>query len=158
MLLGCCVRDPARGPCHNCPPLCRACADDIQSTCDSLGFEKLKILLVEPGKDENEGYVTFQVGKLLLLCYGALMQILLMGWCLTGALRGVGMLAPQCGMLAGLRASASGNCAAAHSARILLPALLHACLLTRPGSRPKARWGSARRAGTRRRLWSAAGS
>ncbi|PRW58549.1 pre translocase subunit [Chlorella sorokiniana] len=34
--------------------------DDIQATCDSLGFEKLKILSVEAGKDENEGYVTFQ--------------------------------------------------------------------------------------------------
>ena len=37
-------------------------ADDIQATCDKLGFEKLKILAAEPGKDENEGYVTFQVG------------------------------------------------------------------------------------------------
>ncbi|PSC68836.1 zinc chelation isoform B [Micractinium conductrix] len=34
--------------------------DDIIATCDKLGFEKLKVLSVEPGADENEGFVTFQ--------------------------------------------------------------------------------------------------
>lgn len=49
----------------------RSPADDIQSTCDSLGFEKLKILSVEPGKDENEGYVTFQVGNCVCFIVGS---------------------------------------------------------------------------------------
>lgn len=51
---------PSQSSTH--PSSCRPTADDIQATCDSLGFEKLKILSVEQGKDENEGYVTFQVG------------------------------------------------------------------------------------------------
>ncbi|KAL4420020.1 hypothetical protein ABPG77_001270 [Micractinium sp. CCAP 211/92] len=34
--------------------------DDVIATCEKLGFEKLKILSVEPGKDDDEGFVTFQ--------------------------------------------------------------------------------------------------
>ena len=35
--------------------------DDVLATIDKLGFERLKVLSVEPGKDEDEGFVTFQV-------------------------------------------------------------------------------------------------
>lgn len=34
--------------------------DDVLATIDKLGFERLKVLSVEPGKDEDEGFVTFQ--------------------------------------------------------------------------------------------------
>lgn len=35
--------------------------DDVVATCDKLGFERLKIMSIEPGKDDDEGFVTFQV-------------------------------------------------------------------------------------------------
>lgn len=66
-------------------------ADDIQATCDSLGFEKLKIVSVEGGKDEDEGYVTFQVGGVWVW---VLWYHWLIGWDAgrVGMLLAVGML------------------------------------------------------------------
>ncbi len=41
---------------------CQHTNPSMPGCCPSLPLQKLKILSVEPGKDDDEGFVTFQVG------------------------------------------------------------------------------------------------